>query len=145
MPIGYARVSTQDQNRELQLTALADAGCNQVFVNKASGVCRERPMLAKAPAALKPGDTLTVWKLDRLARSLSHLLALFEDLHARGVGFRGLTEATDTTTPAGRLISQIMDAFAEFERALISERTKAGLAVARANGRTGGAGQRSRQ
>jgi DNA invertase Pin-like site-specific DNA recombinase len=98
-------------------------------------------MLAKAPAALKPGDTLVVWKLDRLARSLSHLLALFEDFEARGVGFRSLTEAIDTTNPAGRLISQIHGCLGRAERAL---RTKAGFAVARANGRTRGAGQRSR-
>jgi DNA invertase Pin-like site-specific DNA recombinase len=135
--IGYARVSTQDQNPELQLDTLKAAGCDPIFVDRASGGLRERPQLNAALAALRPGDTLVVWKLDRLARSLSHLLVLFEQLHAAGVGLKAIADPIDTTSSVGRLVTHILGALAEFERALIRERTMAGLAVARKNGKLG--------
>jgi DNA invertase Pin-like site-specific DNA recombinase len=138
MLIGYARVSTQDQNPDLQLDALKAAGCERVFVEKASGAQRERPELLAALAYLRPGDTLVVWKLDRLARSLKQLIETIEGMEARQIGFRSLTEAIDTTTSGGRLIFHIFAALAEFERSIIRERTRSGLESARARGRLGG-------
>lgn len=138
MLIGYARVSTQDQKPQLQLDALKVAGCDRVFEEKASGTQRERPALKEALAFLREGDTLVVWKLDRLARSLRQLIDTFEMLDERKIGFRSLTESIDTTTPGGRLVFHIFGALAEFERSIIRERTTAGLASARARGRLGG-------
>lgn len=136
--IGYARVSTQAQDLALQLDALEDVGCDRVFTEKVSGVKADRPELEAALAYLREGDTLVVWKLDRLGRSVQHLVNTVVDLEQRGVGFRSLTQGIDTTTPAGRLVFNIFAALAEFERDLITERTMAGLAAARARGRTGG-------
>src|SRR5579871_804862 len=138
MLIGYARVSTQDQKPELQLDALKQAGCEEVFVEKASGAQRERPELAAALRHARKGDVLVVWRLDRLARSLSHLIKTVEDLEKRGVGLRSLTDPIDTTTPQGMLVFHIFGAIAEFERSLIRDRTRAGLEAARARGRKGG-------
>lgn len=136
--IGYARVSTSDQNLELQLDALKQAGCRRVFEETASGANKARPHLRDALDFLQPGDTLVVWKLDRLARSLQQLIETIEGLHKRECGFRSLTEAIDTTTAGGRLIFHIFGALAEFERNIIRERTLAGLEAARARGRKGG-------
>jgi len=136
--VGYARVSTQDQKPELQLDALTAAGCEKVFEEKASGAQRDRPQLQAAIDYMRAGDTLVVWKLDRLARSMKQLIETVEGLDARGIGFRSLTEAIDTTTPGGKLVFHIFGALAEFERSIIRERTKAGLASARARGRLGG-------
>lgn len=136
--IGYARVSTVDQNPQLQLDALAAAGCERVFTEQASGARADRPELRAVLDYLRPGDVLVVWRLDRLGRSLQHLIATVTALGERGVGFRSLTEAIDTTTAAGRLLFHIMGALSEFERELIRERTMAGLAAAAAAGRTGG-------
>lgn len=138
MIIGYARVSTQDQNPELQLNALRGAGCEQLFQEAASGKFRERPELTACLRSVRKGDTLVVWKLDRLARSLKDLVEVVHDLDARGAGFRSLTEAIDTTSSGGRLVFHIFGALAEFEHSLIRERTIAGLAAARARGRKGG-------
>ena len=138
MRIGYARVSTQDQNLELQLDALQRAGCEQVLSDKATGTSKERPELLGCFKTLRKGDTLVVWKLDRLARSLKDLVELMHDLDRRGVGFRSVTETVDTTNAGGRLIFHIFGALAEFEHGLIRERTLAGLAAARARGRRGG-------
>ena len=138
MLVGYARVSTQDQNPELQLDALKGAGCERVFEEKASGAKRDRPELAAALSFMRNGDALVVWKLDRLARSLKQLMETVEDLSARGIGFRSLTEAIDTTTSGGRLVFHTFSALAEFERGIIRERTTAGLNAARARGRIGG-------
>lgn len=138
MLVGYARVSTQDQDTELQRVALERAGCGKVFVEKASGAQRDRPELVSALAFMRPGDTLTVWKLDRLARSLKQLIETVEGLEERGIGFRSLTENIDTTSPGGKLVFHLFAALAEFERGLIRERTLAGLASARAHGRIGG-------
>lgn len=132
--VGYARVSTTDQNPALQLDALARAGCCSVFTDEAGGSSTIRPQLKKALAALKPGDVLTVWKLDRLGRSLSHLIQLTNDLTSRGIGFRSLSEAIDTTSAQGKLLLHLLGALAEFERALITERTLAGLAAAKRRG-----------
>jgi DNA invertase Pin-like site-specific DNA recombinase len=136
--IGYARVSTNDQNPQLQRDALHAAGCDRIYVDQASGALKERPELAKALDRLREGDTLVVWKLDRLGRSLRHLIDLADGLKARGVGFRSITEGLDTTTPGGKLIYHVMGALAEFERDLLRERTRAGLDAARAQGRRGG-------
>src|SRR5262245_50902777 len=138
MYIGYARVSTQDQNPALQLDALQNADCDKIFMEKASGAQRDRPELKAALDYIRPGDTLVVWKLDRLARSIRQRIDTIESLEARGIGFRSLTEAIDTTTPGGKLIFHIFGALAEFERSVIRERTKAGLASARARGKRGG-------
>lgn len=138
MLIGYARVSTQDQNPAMQHDALEEAGCERVFMEKASGAQRERPQLQAALEFMRAGDTLVVWKLDRLARSLKQLVETVEDLEQRSIGFRSLTEAVDTTSPGGKLIFHIFAALAEFERSIIRERTSAGLAAARARGRMGG-------
>lgn len=138
MLIGYARVSTADQKPELQLDALTAAGCEKVFVEKASGAQRDRPELAAAIAYARQGDTIVVWKLDRLARSMKQLVETIEDLDGRKIGFRSLTEAIDTTTAGGKLVFHIFGALAEFERAIIRERTRAGLDAAAARGRKGG-------
>jgi DNA invertase Pin-like site-specific DNA recombinase len=138
MIIGYARVSTQDQNPQLQLDALASASCEQVFHETATGTLRERPQLTACLRTLRKGDALVVWKLDRLARSLKDLVEIVHDLNQRGVGFRSLTESIDTTSSGGRLVFHIFGALAEFEHSLIRERTIAGLAAARARGRKGG-------
>jgi DNA invertase Pin-like site-specific DNA recombinase len=138
MYVGYARVSTQDQDPALQHDALIQAGCDKVFTEKASGAQRDRLELQAALAYMRPGDTLVVWKLDRLARSLKQLIETVEALEQQKIGFRSLTEAIDTTTPDGKLIFHIFAALAEFERSIIRERTNAGLTAARARGRTGG-------
>lgn len=138
MLIGYARVSTQDQDPALQHDALTQAGCEQIYTEKASGAKRDRPELHAALTYMRAGDTLVVWKLDRLARSLRQLIETVEDLEQRGIGFRSLTETIDTTTSSGKLIFHIFAALAEFERSIIRERTRAGLEAARARGRTGG-------
>jgi DNA invertase Pin-like site-specific DNA recombinase len=136
--VGYARVSTQDQELALQLDALQSAGCTKIFTEKASGAQRDRPQLYAALDYLRAGDTLVVWKLDRLARSLRQLLETVETLHGRQIGLRSLTEALDTGTPGGTLVFHLFGALAEFERAVIRERTRAGLDAAQARGRTGG-------
>lgn len=136
--IGYARVSTLDQNPASQQDALRSAGCERIYTDKASGKLASRPQLDRALRAAQPGDTLVVWRLDRLGRSLPHLLQVVTDLEARGVGFRSLTEQVDTTSATGRLIFHVFAALAEFERQLTVERTEAGLAAARARGRKGG-------
>lgn len=138
MLVGYARVSTQEQDTSLQLDALQAAGCERVFEEKASGAQCERPQLKAALTYMRSGDTLVVWKLDRLARSLRQLIDTVESLHTQKIGLRSLTEAIDTTTAGGRLIFHIFGALAEFERAVIRERTQAGLAAARARGKRGG-------
>ena len=138
MLVGYARVSTQEQDLALQLDALREAGCSKMFEEKASGAQRERPALKAALAYMRKGDTLVVWKLDRLARSLKQLIETVEAFGERGIGLRSLTEAIDTTTTGGKLIFHIFAALAEFERGVIRERTLAGLQAARARGRTGG-------
>lgn len=138
MIVGYARVSTQDQNPQLQLDALEKGRCEQVFQEKATGKFRDRPELTACLRTLRKGDTLVVWKLDRLARSLKDLVEMIHDLEQRGVGFRSLTESIDTTTSGGRLVFHIFGALAEFEHSLIRERTVAGLVAARARGRKGG-------
>jgi len=138
MLIGYARVSTTDQSLDLQQDALRAAGCERVFPDTVSGAKVERPGLAAALGVCRPGDTLVVWKLDRLGRSLPHLVESVRDLDAREVGFKSLQEQLDTTTSGGKLIFHLFAALAEFERDLIRERTTAGLAAARARGRTGG-------
>lgn len=136
--IGYARVSSGLQDPALQQDALAAAGVDRVYTDTASGSRADRPQLAAALDYLREGDVLVVWRLDRLGRSLSHLIATLDGLHARGCGFRSLSEGMDTTTPEGRLLYALLGAFAEFERALIRDRVQAGLAAARANGRRGG-------
>jgi DNA invertase Pin-like site-specific DNA recombinase len=136
--IGYARVSTTDQDLALQLDALAKAGCARVFEDRASGAKTDRPGLAAALGFVRQGDILTVWKLDRLGRSLPHLIETVNAMEARGVSFRSLTEAIDTTTPGGRLVFHIFGALGQFERDLIRERTRAGLDAATARGRQGG-------
>ena len=139
--VGYARVSTNAQELELQLDALLKAGCakKDIFRDKVSGAKAARPGLDKCVAQLKAGDTLVVWRLDRLGRSVRHLIDLVEELGKRQVGFKSLCDgAIDTTTASGKLIFHIFTALAEFERSLIQERTKAGLTAARARGRLGG-------
>lgn len=134
MKIGYARVSTGEQNPALQLDALGGAGCERIFTDKASGASSKRSELEKCLKALGAGDTLIVWKLDRLGRSLHDLIGLLDGLKARGVAFQSLTEAIDTTTPTGRAMWQMVGILAELERSLIQERTKAGREAARARG-----------
>lgn len=138
MRIGYIRVSKREQNEGLQLDALTDAGCGKMFVDKCTGANFERKGLSEALDFARPGDTLVVWKLDRLGRSLRHLIEVLNGLKERDVGFISLTEAIDTTTPGGKLIFHVMGALAEFERDLIRERTRAGLEAARARGHKGG-------
>ncbi|MEO3939239.1 recombinase family protein [Dermatophilaceae bacterium Soc4.6] len=136
--LGYARVSTLEQHEALQVDALRLAGCVRVFTDKASGKLEHRPALDALLDQLRPGDTVAVWRLDRLGRSLRHLIGIVQALETRGVAFRSLTESIDTSTPGGRLIFHVFGALAEFEKDLIRERTMAGLTAARARGRTGG-------
>ncbi len=136
--LGYARVSTTVQDPALQHDALRAAGCRWVWTDTASGSRTDRPKLAEVMAALGEGDTLCVWRLDRLGRSLPHLIDTVRGMEDRGVGFRSLQESIDTTTPGGRLVFHIFGSLAEFERDLIQERTRAGLDAARARGRKGG-------
>ncbi len=138
MLVGYARVSTNDQNLDLQKDALEAAGCERILTDTASGAKAERPGLTNALKECRSGDTLVVWKLDRLGRSLPHLVETVRELMARGVGFKSLQESVDTTTSGGKLIFHIFASLAEFERDLIRERTNAGLSAARARGRKGG-------
>src|SRR5215211_3341719 len=138
MQIGYARVSTDEQTLNLQLDALKAADCAQIFTDRVSGTRAERPGLTNALGHLRDGDTLVVWRLDRLGRSLPHLIETVTGLADRGVSFKSLTESIDTTNTGGRLIFHIFGALAEFERDLIRERTRAGLTAARARGRKGG-------
>ena len=136
--IGYARVSTNQQDEALQLDALQKAGADRVFIDRASGTLTDRPGLTSALECARPGDSLIVWRLDRLGRSLRHLIDTVGNLERRGVAFVSLTEQINTSTPGGRLIFHVFGALAEFERDLIRERTMAGLAAARARGRVGG-------
>lgn len=138
MLIGYARVSTGDQNLDLQKNALVRAECEQIFEDTASGKNSRRPGLRRAIRRLKPGDSLVVWKLDRLGRSVRDLITLVSELQDKGIHFRSLTDSIDTSTPAGRFFFHVMSALAEMERELIVERTRAGLAAAREQGRVGG-------
>ena len=138
MLIGYARISTDDQNLALQHDALTAAGCEKIYEDRISGARAERPGLALAMEVARAGDTLIVWRLDRLGRSLKDLITLAERLEQRKVGLRSLKEALDTTSSGGRLIFHMFGALAEFERDLIRERTQAGLSAARARGRLGG-------
>jgi DNA invertase Pin-like site-specific DNA recombinase len=138
MLIGYARVSTTDQTLDLQKDALEKAGCSKIFTDTASGAKAERIGLDEALNYVRSGDTLVVWKLDRLGRSLPHLIETITGLNNRGIGFKSITEAIDTTTSGGKLIFHIFGALAEFERDIIRERTQAGLNAARSRGRKGG-------
>lgn len=138
MIIGYARVSTADQDTALQIDALNAAACERIYQESRSGASRERPQLTRCLDTLRSGDTLVVWRLDRLGRSLKDLVQIVSTLEENGVGFRSLTEAIDTTTAGGKLVFHVFAALAEFERSLIQERTKAGLQAARARGRKGG-------
>ena len=138
MLIGYARVSTSDQDTGAQSAALKAAGCELIFQEKASGGRWDRPELHKLLSQIRKSDVLVVWKLDRLSRSLRDVLTIMERVQEKKAGFRSLTESVDTTTPAGRMMMQMVGAFAEFERAMLKERTHAGLEVARKEGRIGG-------
>jgi DNA invertase Pin-like site-specific DNA recombinase len=138
MLIGYARISTQDQNLALQRDALTTAGCEKIFTDIASGGAADRDGLASALAHLRSGDTLIVWRLDRLGRSLKHLIETVTELKKREIGFRSLTEGIETQTSGGRLVFHLFACLAEFERSVIQERTRAGLAAARSRGRRGG-------
>ena len=138
MRIGYARVSTQDQDNAAQIAVLKSAGCELIFQEKATGGRWERPELHRLLGQLRKGDVLVVWKLDRLSRSLKDVLTLMEKVQQAGAGFQSLTEAIDTTSPGGRMMMQIVGAFAEFERAMLRERTRNGLDAARKEGRVGG-------
>jgi DNA invertase Pin-like site-specific DNA recombinase len=138
MFIGYARVSTDDQNLDLQRDALEKAGCEQIFTDTVSGTKARRSGLEQALSHLREGDTLVVWRLDRLGRSLRHLIDTVTSLQEKGVGFKSLSESIDTTTSGGRLVFNIFGSLAEFEREIIKERTQAGLQAARSRGRTGG-------
>src|SRR6266566_2799313 len=139
MLLGYARASEgDDQTNLLQAKALRAAGCKRIFEEAASGGRWDRPELHRMLDQLRAGDTIVVWKLDRLSRSLKDMLHIMERIAQAGAGFRSITESIDTTTPAGRMLMQMVGSFAEFERAMIRERTQAGLAVARAQGRIGG-------
>ena len=138
MLVGYARVSTDEQTTRLQLDALQAVGCERTFSERASGASGDRPVLAELLGHIRSGDTVVVWRLDRLGRSLPHLIEIVQRLEAAEVGLRSLTEGIDTTTANGRLVFHLFGALAEFERELIHERTRAGLASARARGRKGG-------
>jgi DNA invertase Pin-like site-specific DNA recombinase len=137
-PVGYARISTVDQSLAPQVDALKAAGCGEIFEDCVSGAKTDRPGLNQALDHLRSGDTLIVWKLDRLGRSMSHLIDTVRDLDQRGIGFRSLTEGIDTTTSGGTLVFHLFGALAQFERDLIRERTRAGLSAAAARGRKGG-------
>ncbi len=138
MLVGYARVSTDEQNNELQWDALQGAGCERIYTEKASGAQRHRPQLQEALAYMREGDILVVWKLDRLARSLKQLIETVEDLEHRGMGFQSLTETIDTSSSSGKLVFHLFGSLSEFERSMIRERTMAGLRSARSRGRLGG-------
>jgi DNA invertase Pin-like site-specific DNA recombinase len=138
MLVGYGRVSTQDQNPAMQEDALRAAGCERLFIETISSGKKERPQLTAALDYVRSGDTLVVWRLDRLARSLRQLIETVELLESRGIALKSITEAIDTSTPGGRLVFHIFGAIAEFERAIIRERTKAGVTAAKARGRAGG-------
>ena len=138
MKIGYARVSTLDQNLDLQRDALSQAGCEKLFTDTASGALDSRKGLLEAIEFARKGDIIVVWKLDRLGRSLKHLIETVNSLHSRGIGFASVQEQIDTTTPGGKLVFHVFGALAEFERELIRERTTAGLKAARARGKLGG-------
>ena len=138
MKVGYTRISTQDQNQDLQIDALNNAGCERIFSDKVSGAKADRPGLNEVLEYLRPGDCLVVWKLDRLGRNLKHLIEVVEDLKSKKIGFVSLQDGFDTTTNGGKFVFQIFGAMAEFERDVIRERTRAGLDAARARGRTGG-------
>jgi DNA invertase Pin-like site-specific DNA recombinase len=138
MLIGYARVSTQDQDTDAQIAALKSSGCELIFQEKASGGRWDRPELHRLLEQLRKGDVLVVWKLDRLSRSLKDVLLLMEKVEKAGAGFRSLTEVIDTTSPGGRMMMQMVGTFAEFERAMLRERTQNGLDAARKQGRVGG-------
>jgi DNA invertase Pin-like site-specific DNA recombinase len=144
MLIGYARVSTADQTLALQQDALKQAGCDPIFTDTASGASTERPGLDQALSHLRNGDTLVVWRLDRLGRSLQHLIQTVTELDQRGIGFKSTQENIDTTTSGGKLVFHIFGALAKFERGIIQERTQAGLQAARARGRRGGRPKRQR-
>src|SRR5262245_20752092 len=145
MLIGYARVSTNDQETATQVAAFKAAGCEQIYREKASGGRWERPELHRVLEQIRKRDVLVVWKLDRLSRSLRDVLTIMERLGESEAGFRSLTEAIDTTTPAGRMMMQMVGAFAEFERSMLRERTKAGLDAARQEDVSAGAGRSSRR
>ena len=138
MNIGYARVSTRDQTVALQVDALTAVGCGKVYTEVISGAATERPILAKLLDEVRPGDIVVVWKLDRLGRSLKHLVETVNLLLQQDVGIKSLNDPIDTTTPQGRLVFNLFASLAEFERDVIRERTQAGLSAARARGRTGG-------
>ena len=138
MLIGYARVSTQEQDSAAQVAALREYGCDDIFEEKASGGRWDRPRLRELIGQLRDGDVVVVWKLDRLSRSLKDLLKLMDQIDQAGAGFRSLTESIDTTTPAGRMMMQMVGSFAEFEREMLRERTRNGLEAARKQGRVGG-------
>jgi DNA invertase Pin-like site-specific DNA recombinase len=138
MLVGYARVSTQEQNLDLQISSLKEIGCEKIFTEKASGAQRDRPELFKALEYIRSGDVLVVWKLDRLARSMRQLIETIEMLESRKIGFKSITEHMDTTTNGGKLIFHIFASLAEFERSIIKERTMAGLREARLQGKIGG-------
>src|SRR6266852_6745414 len=138
MLLGYARISTHDQTLDLQIDALTRASCEKIYQDTASGATTDRPGLMQALEHLRPGDTLVVWRLDRLGRTLKQLIELINDFNARGIGFKSLQENIDTTTSGGKLVFHIFGALAEFERDIIRERTNAGLQAARARGRIGG-------
>src|SRR5215210_1119372 len=138
MLIGYARVSTDEQNLDLQRDALTQAGCEQIYTDRVSGTKAERKGLTEALSHLRSGDTLVVWRLDRLGRSLRHLIDTVTDLQEHEIGFKSLQESIDTTTSGGKLVFHIFGALAEFEREIIRERTKAGLTAARSRGKSGG-------
>ena len=138
MNIGYARVSTEDQNLDLQIDALKEVNCDHIYEEKMSGKIKDRPVLDEALNYMRKGDTLVVWKLDRLGRSLRHLIKVINQLMDNGMYFMSLQEKIDTTSTSGKLIFHIFAALAEFEREIISERTRAGLKAARARGRFGG-------
>ncbi|MBN1546289.1 MAG: recombinase family protein [Syntrophaceae bacterium] len=138
MLVGYVRVSTQDQNLDLQLEALQKAGCEKIYEDKASGSKAERPGLKLALEVLREGDTLVVWKLDRLGRTVKQLVAFVSEFEEQGIHFKSLTDAIDTSTPSGRFFFHIMASLSQMERELMLERTRAGLAAARVRGRMGG-------
>jgi DNA invertase Pin-like site-specific DNA recombinase len=138
MKIGYARVSTQEQDLALQLDALNKEGCERIFQEKASGAQRDRPELKAALGYMRKGDTLVVWKIDRLARSLKQLIETIESFQDRGIGLKSMQDPIDTSSPSGKLVFHIFAALAEFERGVIRERTTAGLRAARERGRVGG-------
>lgn len=138
MKLGYARVSTRDQDLNLQLDALTAQGCQKIFQEKITGASKDRPELTRLLEQLREGDTVVIWKLDRLGRSLKDLVALVTEIQAKGAGLQSLNDSIDTTTPQGKLTFHLFAALAEFEREIIRERTMAGLQAARARGRKGG-------